>query len=274
METKSGTMTRDSPTQEGTDARSPAKFPLRLFQLLDDAKNERFEHIVSWLPSGKAFKVHNSHAFEEHIISRYFRQTRYKSFQRQLNLYGFQRIQSGEDTGAYFHCLFIRNNFHLLCLINRSKVIKDNPTPGKLSGDQCNKKTTSSSSPCRQQYDPLSRSLSSTTNHEDKVTIDPTTDFNGMTGTEAPMFSFHDDEDDDDDDVDENVQGRIRDESQSTTTAILSNEIYWKFKIEPTPLPTSVFNEEIITITDPDHIQLSCTPEIASAIRWLFDSPN
>ena len=269
MDTKSATMTTDSSTQDSKESPSPAKFPLRLYQLLDDAKSENFEHIVSWLPSGTAFKVHNSHAFEEHIISRYFRQTRYKSFQRQLNLYGFHRIQSGEDTGAYFHSLFIRNNFNLLCFIKRSKVIKDTTTPGKISGDQCTKKTTSTNSPCRHQYDALSQSLSSTTNHEDKVTIDSTMDFSGMTGSEPPTFSYHDDVDD----VNEKEQERITDESQSTT-AILSNETYWKSKIEPTPLPTSGFNEEIITITDPDHIQLSCTPEVANAIRWLFASPN
>jgi hypothetical protein len=67
--------------------------------------------IVSWQPHGKAFRVHQPEVFARTVMPRYFRgQTKYKSFQRQLHIYGFHRIGNGMvDTGAYFHSMFIRN---------------------------------------------------------------------------------------------------------------------------------------------------------------------
>lgn len=59
-------------------------FPTKLRCILDDAVTEGNEHIVSWLPDGKAFKIHNPEAFTKVILRRYFRQTMFKSFTRQL----------------------------------------------------------------------------------------------------------------------------------------------------------------------------------------------
>ena len=59
-------------------------FPTKLRCILDDAVTEGNEHIVSWLPDGKAFKIHNPEAFTKIILRRYFRQTMFKSFTRQL----------------------------------------------------------------------------------------------------------------------------------------------------------------------------------------------
>lgn len=42
------------------------------------------------------------------FVHRFFSQTKYASFQRQLNLYGFSRLQHGPDKGAYFHLCFVR----------------------------------------------------------------------------------------------------------------------------------------------------------------------
>jgi hypothetical protein len=78
------------------------------------------ESIVSWQPHGKAFRVHQPDLFARIVMPRFFKQqTKYKSFQRQLHMYGFQRIRKGMDTGAYFHTMFIRNKksaiLHMTC---------------------------------------------------------------------------------------------------------------------------------------------------------------
>jgi hypothetical protein len=65
--------------------------------------------IISWQPHGKAFRVHLPEVFARTVMARYFKHTKYKSFQRQLHLYDFHRIREGMDTGAYFHSMFIRN---------------------------------------------------------------------------------------------------------------------------------------------------------------------
>ncbi|CAJ1932826.1 unnamed protein product [Cylindrotheca closterium] len=85
-------------------------FPFKLLQLLEDASLEGNEHIVSWLPHGKAFKVHKTTEFENKLIGRYFRQTKYRSFVRQLYHYRFARIDFGDDKGAYYHPDFQRHN--------------------------------------------------------------------------------------------------------------------------------------------------------------------
>jgi hypothetical protein len=57
-------------------------FPYKLFQMLNDAHEPGgFSHVVSWTPNGRAFKVHDSMAFIKHVAPKYFKQTRYKSFQ-------------------------------------------------------------------------------------------------------------------------------------------------------------------------------------------------
>ena len=63
----------------------PGSFPLKLHQLLNTAHDEGLEWIVSWSPQGNGFKVHKVKEFVSDILPRFFiRQTKYKSFQRQL----------------------------------------------------------------------------------------------------------------------------------------------------------------------------------------------
>merc|ERR1719389_1422688 len=57
-------------------------------------------------------------------MPQYFNQTKYRSFQRQLYIYGFDRIKdkSSEDYGAYFHELFIRGASDLCLDMQRKKI--------------------------------------------------------------------------------------------------------------------------------------------------------
>jgi hypothetical protein len=80
------------------------------------------ESIVSWQPHGKAFRVHMPGVFSRTVMRRYFNQTKYKSFQRQLHIYGFNRINKGVDRGAYFHSMFIRNEKSTSLRMCRQKI--------------------------------------------------------------------------------------------------------------------------------------------------------
>ena len=93
-----------------------------MHEMLNDAVEDANEHIVSWIAHGKAFRVHRPQLFAEMIMPRYFKQTKYKSFQRQLHIYGFQRIQSGTDKGAYFHNLFVRHQRDSCLRMARQKI--------------------------------------------------------------------------------------------------------------------------------------------------------
>ena len=53
---------------------------------------------------------------------RYFGQTKYPSFQRQLNLYGFSRFAHGKDKGSYYHLCFVRGHSTLVRQMVRRKI--------------------------------------------------------------------------------------------------------------------------------------------------------
>lgn len=92
--------------------------------MLQQASQMGNEHIVGWLPCGKAFKIHKPKEFSEFIMPQYFNQTKYRSFQRQLHIYGFVRVQdkTSVDNGAYRHELFIRGEDHLSVKMTRQKI--------------------------------------------------------------------------------------------------------------------------------------------------------
>lgn len=67
----------------------PEHFPHKMYDLLEDVERKGLEDIVSWLPDGKSFKIHSQIGFEQSIMPLYFSgMSSYKSFRRQLNLYG------------------------------------------------------------------------------------------------------------------------------------------------------------------------------------------
>jgi len=55
-------------------------------------------------------------------IFRFFSQTKYASFQRQLNIYGFNRFLRGQDKGAYYHLCFVRGHRSLVRNMVRRKI--------------------------------------------------------------------------------------------------------------------------------------------------------
>ena len=88
-------------------------FPLTLFKMLEECDINGHTHIISWLPHGHAFRIHDEKLFEQQVLNRYFK-SKFKSFKRQLNLYGFQKLRKqSADVGAYFHKLFSRGRYDL-----------------------------------------------------------------------------------------------------------------------------------------------------------------
>lgn len=97
-------------------------FPLKLQELLADASARGWKDIVSWQFHGKAFRIHKPIEFVSMVMPRYFQQTKYKSFQRQLHIYGFHRISTGQDKGAYYHDLFVREDPSKCLIMTRKKI--------------------------------------------------------------------------------------------------------------------------------------------------------
>lgn len=97
-------------------------FPLKLHDMLEKTMAEGYGDIVSWQPHGRSFVVHKPQEFQEIVLPKYYKLTKLSSFQRQLNLYGYQRLTLGRDRGCYYHELFLRNKKFLARNMARVQV--------------------------------------------------------------------------------------------------------------------------------------------------------
>ena len=80
-------------------------FPLKLHAILSD---NGFEDIITWLPNGHSWRVLDRHIFEKQVIPLYFRHSNYSSFMRQLNGWGFRRVDCGD---TYEHEVILCQKF-------------------------------------------------------------------------------------------------------------------------------------------------------------------
>jgi hypothetical protein len=90
--------------------------------MLDAAGNEGFESIVGWLPDGRSFRVHDPVTFVDKVMKKFFNQNKYKSFQRQLNIWGFVRILDGPMKGGYMHHHLAQGQPELCAMMKRQKI--------------------------------------------------------------------------------------------------------------------------------------------------------
>jgi hypothetical protein len=60
-------------------------------------------------PHGQAWKIHDKGRLMREVLPGYFSQSKYESFTRQLNGWGFKRLyQPGNDYNAFYHQCFLR----------------------------------------------------------------------------------------------------------------------------------------------------------------------
>ncbi|KAL3770875.1 LOW QUALITY PROTEIN: hypothetical protein ACHAW5_003963 [Stephanodiscus triporus] len=79
-------------------------------------------------PHGRAWKIHNKELFISEVTPKFFAQSKYESFTRQLNGWGFKRLQQpGNDFNAYYHECFLRGLPNLTGMMRRVS-----PNQGKL----------------------------------------------------------------------------------------------------------------------------------------------
>lgn len=86
------------------------QFPWKLHEMLHLAEKNSKTDIISWLPGGNGFKVHDKEKFCAEIMPGYFASQKYKTFQRSLNLWGFESVAKGPDRGACYHQYFVKGH--------------------------------------------------------------------------------------------------------------------------------------------------------------------
>jgi hypothetical protein len=117
-DTNSDVSFASGPPQVSTSSSSDGNhilFPFKLHKVLDDADNlDGGDATISWMPDGKAFKIHDRERFASETMPLYFSTSKLRSFQKNLNLWGFTTPSKGDFRGGrgsvWFHPLFQRDS--------------------------------------------------------------------------------------------------------------------------------------------------------------------
>jgi len=124
----SASSTTQSPRPKST---SNNTFVHKLYQMLSDPKQSNF---IKWNDTGLSFTIRNVQGFSHNVLPLHFRHNNFSSFVRQLNMYGFHKVNksspstkgSENQVWEFYHPKFIRGKPHLIEEIKRKQIENEN----------------------------------------------------------------------------------------------------------------------------------------------------
>ena len=90
----------------------------RLHDLLSHENG--INEIIRWMPHGRSWIVLNKKEFLEKVAPSHFQISKFESFTRQVNGWGFKRITQGPDINSYYHEMFLRGMPHMIQWMKRT----------------------------------------------------------------------------------------------------------------------------------------------------------
>ncbi|XVE85595.1 hypothetical protein DITRI_Ditri17bG0103000 [Diplodiscus trichospermus] len=102
------------PSENGSQSVAP--FLKKCYEMVDD---EATDSIISWGQNNDSFVIWDMTEFSVHLLPKYFKHSNFSSFIRQLNIYGFRKIDT--DRWEFANDGFVRGQKDLLKNIARRK---------------------------------------------------------------------------------------------------------------------------------------------------------
>jgi hypothetical protein len=117
----------------GFSSSSPHQlFPGKLHDLMTYVERNYLEAAISWVCDGRAILVNDPETLVD-LLPIFFGQTKYRSFQRQLNLWHFEKVLDGPTRGAFRHPYFLKGKKELCSHMSRGHH-KNAPSTEKMFG--------------------------------------------------------------------------------------------------------------------------------------------